>query len=45
MPKDSRYYYDLMHYTNAGAQLMAELIYRQLSPFLVKNFGAGAAIP
>ena len=45
MPKDSRYYYDLMHYTNDGAQLMAELIYRQLSPFLVKNFGAGAAIP
>ncbi len=38
MPKDSRYYYDLMHYTNAGADKVADLIADQLTPFLARKF-------
>jgi lysophospholipase L1-like esterase len=38
MPKDSRYYYDLMHFTNAGADKVAGLIAAQLTPFLAKTF-------
>jgi lysophospholipase L1-like esterase len=38
MPKDSRHYYDLMHYTNAGADKLADLIAIQLTPFLAQNF-------
>ena len=38
MPKDSRYYYDLMHFTNAGADKLANLIAAQLTPFLAKRF-------
>lgn len=38
MPKDSRYYYDLMHYTNAGADKLADLIAAQLTPFLAQKF-------
>jgi lysophospholipase L1-like esterase len=38
MPKDSRYYYDLMHFTNAGADKLADLIAAQLTPFLARQF-------
>ena len=38
MPKDSRYYFDLMHYTNAGADKVADLIAAQLTPFLARKF-------
>jgi lysophospholipase L1-like esterase len=38
MPKDSRYYFDLMHYTNAGAAKIADLIDAGLTPFLAKKF-------
>jgi lysophospholipase L1-like esterase len=38
MPKDSRYYYDLMHYTNAGAEKVADIIAAQLTPFLAQKF-------
>jgi hypothetical protein len=34
MPKSSRYYYDFMHCTNDGAELLATLIERELSPIL-----------
>ena len=30
MPKNSTYYYDLMHYTNAGAALVADIVAAQL---------------
>jgi lysophospholipase L1-like esterase len=40
MPKNSTYYYDLMHYTNAGAARMAEIVAAQLTPFLAKKFPA-----
>ncbi|HLD47457.1 MAG TPA: SGNH/GDSL hydrolase family protein [Desulfobaccales bacterium] len=36
MPKRTEYYYDLYHYTNAGCQQVAEIIYQNLYP-LLKN--------
>ncbi len=38
MPKDSRYYFDLMHYTNAGAVKVADLIDAGLTPVLAQKF-------
>jgi len=38
MPKNSAYYYDLMHYTNAGAARMADIVAAQLTPFLAQKF-------
>ena len=40
MPKNPAYYYDLMHYTNAGAARMADIVSAQLTPFLAKKFPA-----
>jgi len=48
MPKNSAYYYDLMHYTNAGAARMADIIAAHLTPFLAQKFPAyyrGRAAP
>ena len=41
MPHDSRYYYDYLHYTEAGADRVAEIIYRDLRPFLAEHFAPG----
>ena len=38
MPKNSTYYFDLMHYTNAGAAQVADIVAAQLTPFLAKKF-------
>jgi lysophospholipase L1-like esterase len=38
MPKNSCYYYDLMHYTNPGAEKVADIVAGQLTPFLAQNF-------
>ncbi len=38
MPKGSRYYYDLIHYTNAGAEKVADLVAAHLTPFLAQKF-------
>ncbi len=38
MPKDSTYFYDLMHYTNAGAARLADIIDAHLTPFLAAKF-------
>ncbi|MFH1594982.1 MAG: SGNH/GDSL hydrolase family protein [Pseudomonadota bacterium] len=38
LPKTSRYFYDLMHYTNAGAEQVGEITYRHLSPWLAKKY-------
>jgi lysophospholipase L1-like esterase len=38
MPKSTAFYYDTYHFTNAGCQRMAEIIYRHLAPFLEKHF-------
>jgi hypothetical protein len=40
MPRDSAYYYDYLHYTEAGADQVAEIVYRDLRPFLSKQFKA-----
>jgi lysophospholipase L1-like esterase len=42
MPKDSRYYYDLMHYSNAGGEKFAEIAARHLSPYLAQKFSSYA---
>ncbi len=38
MPKDSTYYYDTYHYTNAGCARVAEIIDLHLEPFLAKEY-------
>ncbi len=38
MPKDSTYYYDTYHYTNAGCARVAEIIDQHLEPFLAKEY-------
>ena len=40
MPKNSAYYYDLMHYTNAGAARVGDIIYTHLRPVLAQKFPA-----
>jgi len=40
MPKNSVYYYDLMHYTKAGAAQVADIVAAQLTPFLATKFPA-----
>jgi hypothetical protein len=38
MPKDSRYYFDLAHYTNAGAAKVADIIDAGMTPVLAQKF-------
>jgi lysophospholipase L1-like esterase len=38
MPKSSRYYYDLMHFSNAGAEKFADIAAQRLCPFLSGRF-------
>ena len=38
MPKSTRYFYDFWHFTNEGAERVAEIIYRELCPFLSAKF-------
>jgi lysophospholipase L1-like esterase len=45
MPKSSRYYYDLMHFSNAGAERFAEIAAQHLKPYLVKKYGNFAKTP
>ncbi|MCX5893636.1 MAG: SGNH/GDSL hydrolase family protein, partial [Deltaproteobacteria bacterium] len=37
MPRNSAYYYDYLHYTEAGAAEVAEIVYRELKPFLTAD--------
>jgi hypothetical protein len=39
MPKDSRFYYDFMHYTNAGAAQVGTLVANHLVPYLRARAG------
>ncbi len=39
LPKDSSYFYDMLHFTPAGAKEVAEIINLELCPFLAKNYG------
>jgi len=43
MPRNSVYYYDYLHYTEAGAAKVADIIYRDLRPFLARCFWGAAA--
>lgn len=43
MPGNSAYYYDYLHYTEAGAAAVAEIVYRHLSPFLTQRFAASSS--
>jgi hypothetical protein len=38
MPKSSKYFYDLMHYTNEGAAKVADIIYQDLAPYLRQKY-------
>ncbi|MGD0006975.1 MAG: SGNH/GDSL hydrolase family protein [Terriglobia bacterium] len=38
MPKSSRYFWDYMHYTNEGAQVVTDIVYRSLCPMLANKF-------
>lgn len=38
MPKSSDYFYDTLHFTNAGAQKVAEIIYPKLSQLMATKF-------
>ena len=38
MPKSSKYYYDWLHYTNEGAEKVAEIIYNNLYPYLANRY-------
>ncbi len=40
LPKSSRYFYDYMHFTNEGAQAVANIIYRDVCSPLQKSFAA-----
>lgn len=45
LPKSSRYYYDFIHYTNAGADKIAGIIYDHLCPDLSHHFDGFAKGP
>jgi hypothetical protein len=38
LPKDSRYFYDMSHFTNAGSERIAELLSVRLTPVLDRYF-------
>jgi hypothetical protein len=38
MPKSSKYYYDFSHYTNEGAEKVAEIIFKHLCPFYEQKY-------
>lgn len=38
MPKDSHLYYDFVHYTNEGAEKVADIMYKSLCPYLEKKY-------
>jgi hypothetical protein len=38
MPKDTKYYWDYMHYTDAGAEELSKVVTTALLPYLARNF-------
>jgi lysophospholipase L1-like esterase len=38
LPKSSRDFYDTFHYTNEGSQLVAQIIFERLAPFLAEKY-------
>jgi len=37
MPKNSRYYYDFIHFTNEGARVVSEILFAHLEPVLLNK--------
>lgn len=37
-PKNSRYFYDLMHYSNEGSELVGQQVWQELAPVLAAKF-------
>lgn len=35
MPKDSRFFYDFLHFTNEGSVVVGDIVFRQLRPYLM----------
>jgi hypothetical protein len=42
LPKDSTYFYDLFHFTNEGADMVASVVHDSLYPWLAKRYPAYA---
>lgn len=38
MPKRSDLYYDVMHFTNKGAEMVANIVFNDLKPYIKKHF-------
>ena len=38
MPKDTKYYWDYMHYTDAGEEEVTKVVTRALLPYIARNF-------
>lgn len=38
MPRSSKYYYDLIHYTNEGAEVVGKILYKYMCPFIQNKF-------
>lgn len=38
MPKSSKYYYDFVHYTNEGAEVVGKIVYKYMCPFIQNKF-------
>ena len=38
MPKNSRYFYDIVHFTNTGAEKVADILFKNLKPYLSEKF-------
>ena len=43
MPKDSIYFYDGLHFTNAGARVVSEIVARSLCPIVAAKYPSFAA--
>ena len=39
LPKDSRFFYDFLHFTNAGSDRVGEIVAARLAPYLRQHFG------
>ena len=45
MPKTSRFYYDFLHFSNAGARRVAAILFDRLCPYLQRTFPGHAEAP
>jgi lysophospholipase L1-like esterase len=43
LPKDSRYFYDFLHFTNEGSLRVGEIVADALTPYLRRHFGEASA--